>query len=314
MSSLTSYGRITFRNILCATNFSTISETALGYAAAIASNYDAKVFVTHVIGPELYMFGPPGALPKTLAKIEAEGEQRIKALMSALSVRGVPHVPLLRRGEIVEVLMEVIAEHKIDLLVVGTRGRQGLRKLLMGSVADEIMRRAACPVLSVGPRCAMTSGTLDLRRILYATDFSEESLRALPIALSLGQEFGARTVLAHVAPEPGDDFDIRWSIMKAVTEGLRSLVPEEAVWWSDQEYWVEFGPTGEGILRVAGDRSADLIVMGARGLGTTLRTSSRLGRTADLVVSRSTCPVLTVGTLRPVGTEEVGNATKQRAA
>jgi nucleotide-binding universal stress UspA family protein len=309
-----SSGRITFRNILSATDFSRTSEAALAYAAALARHYGAKVYVVHVTRPELYIFGPPGALPRTLVEIDAEAEQKTRTLMSSLYLRDVPYELLLRLGDVVEVLTELSTEYKIDLLVVGTHGRRGLRKLLLGSLAEELIRLASCPVLTVGPRSALTLAALDLKRILYVTDFSEESLGALPLALSLGQEFRARTVLAHVAPEPGDDLDIRWSIVEAVTERLRALVPEEATLWSEREYRVDFGSPKEGILRAARDRNVDLIVMGARGIGVALHKSSPRGATAESVASCSTCPVMTVPSLGSAGTEEIGNATEEKRA
>ena len=164
----------------------------------------------------------------------------------------------------------------------------------MGSVAEEIVRLASCPVLTVGPRSVVPLAPLNSKRILYATDFSEASLRALPVALSLGQEFEAYTVLAHVVPNPIDDPGSRQHIEGIVAERLRDLAPDDAAVWVDQEYHVEFGSPVDGILRAARDRQVDLIVMGAGGIGATLHTSGRMGAIADSVVSLSTCPVLTL--------------------
>jgi nucleotide-binding universal stress UspA family protein len=307
--------RITFRNILCATDFSPASDAALAYAVAIARHYGGKLYVAHVTAPELYVLGPPGFQASASAHINDDAEQRIRALMSSGYLRDVSHEALVRRGETASVLLELSTEFKIDLLVVGTHGRRGLSKLLMGSTSEEIVRLASCPVLTVGPRNVSTLADLELKRILYATDFSEESLRALPFALSLGQEFGGCIVLAHVVSYRVDDFLDRQSVERKVTERLRALASEEENLWSDQNYHVEFGSPVEGILRTAIDRNADLIVMGARGASAAFRTStSRLGATADSVASLSTCPVLTVRELSPARMGRMDDAASETVA
>lgn len=314
MTLTTFSGRIAFRNVLCATDFSPASDGALAYAAAIARHYGGKLYVAHV-SPEQHVFGPPGFQPSTLTEITAETEQRIKALMSSVYLRDVPHESLVRRGETASVLLELGTEYKIDLLVVGTHGRRGLRKFLMGSTSEEIVRLAACPVLTVGPHTVLTLADLELKRIIYATDFSEQSRRALPFALSLGQEFEGCIVLTHVVPYRVNDLDDRQNVEETVRERLRALASEEAKPWSDQKYHVEFGSPIEGILGTAKESDADLIVMGAQGAGAALRTSrSGLGATADSVASRSTCPVLTVRSFPAAGTQGMDDAATEAAA
>jgi nucleotide-binding universal stress UspA family protein len=308
-------GRIAFRNVLCATDFSLASDGALAYAAATARHYSGKLYVAHVVSQELYVFGPPGFQPSTPAEITAEAEQRIKALMSSVYLRDVPHESLVRRGETASVLLELATEHKIDLLVVGTHGQRGLRKFFMGSTSEDLARLATCPVLTVGPHTVLTLADLALKRIVYATDFSEQSLRALPFALSLGQEFEGCIVLTHVVPYRVNDLNDRQNVEETVKERLRALASEEAKPWSDQKYHVEFGSPIEGILGTAKESDADLIVMGALGAGAAIRTPRvGLGATADSVASRSTCPVLTVRSFPAAGKQGMDDAATKAAA
>jgi nucleotide-binding universal stress UspA family protein len=89
------------------------------------------------------------------------------------------------------------------MLVLGTHGRSGVGKLLIGSVAEEVFRRAACPVLSIGPKVSQQpAGEIQFHNILFATDFSENSLAALPYAISLAEEDQAQLTLLYVIGQP----------------------------------------------------------------------------------------------------------------
>src|SRR5271157_5610792 len=124
-------------------------------------------------------------------------------LMGSESLKDVEHKELIEQGEIPEVISKLVRKHGIDLIVVGTGGRKGLGKLLLGSVAEEIFRHAACPVLTMGPHATGWEIDGNLRHILLATDFGAESVHGLPYAISLAEENRARLTLLHVAPEPG---------------------------------------------------------------------------------------------------------------
>src|SRR5207248_11055703 len=131
-----------------------------------------------------------------------------------------------------EVLERLIERHEIDLFVLGTHGRQGLSKLVMGSAAEEIFRRARCPVLTVGPKAARDPGNFEnWKTILFATDFSAGSLKALPYALSLAEENEAKLILLHLVPlDPVQD---QQDIERAVIERMEGMVPEDAAAWCD---------------------------------------------------------------------------------
>ena len=136
-------------------------------------------------------------------QIKLFANQQIPALMRSESLKDVKHKELIEQGEVPEVLSKLVRKYGIDLIVIGTGGRKGLGKLLLGSVAEEVFRNAECPVLTVGPHATRWKIDGNLQHILFATDFGPESLHGLPYAISLAEENRARLTLLHVAPEPG---------------------------------------------------------------------------------------------------------------
>src|SRR4029077_3270664 len=158
------------------------------------------------------------------------------------------------------VLARTIQEHAIDLVVLGTHGRTGTQKFLLGSVAEEIFRRSPVPVLTIGP-WVRSGAHNDARfhRVLLATDFTAESLTALPYAVSIAQENQARLFLLNVIRSLGQDQEeMRGRLLAANTlYELNEMVPKDAELWCRPEAIVEHGEPAEGILEAAKQRGAD---------------------------------------------------------
>jgi nucleotide-binding universal stress UspA family protein len=132
----------------------------------------------------------------------------------------------------------------VDLIVLGTHGRSGVSKLLIGSVAERIFRQSTCPVLTVGPNVLGEPGSIaDIHTILCPIDFTAESLAAFPYALSLAEENQARLYLMNVVPTPVLDSE-EVSLMAR----LKALVPPEAKMWCQPKAFVESGDAGDKIL------------------------------------------------------------------
>ena len=294
MTLLDSKTRVRLANILWTTDFSSASEAALLYAVSIARRYDSQVYLAHVIRPDAYQLVPPDALGATLAQTRRFAEQQMGELLVSGRLRGIPHQVLLGEGELWNVLSEFLQRHEIDLIAAGTHGRTGIRKLLLGSAAEEIFRLASCPVLTVGPRASKeVPAESELRHILYATDFTPAAERAAAFALSLAQEHQAHLTLLHVMRETIKASPQNAALLRAFfTRRLRDLVPADAELWCEPEPVVESGSPAEAILTTASDRRADLIVLGVR------RTANFPGHlppaTAYKVVCQAHCPVLTV--------------------
>ncbi len=286
--------RVKLTNILCATDFSSSSQVALQYAASIARRYNSQIYMAHVIRPDSYQLVPPEAFGIALTQTRRYAEQQMSELLVSGRLRGIPHQVLLGEGELWTVLSDMLAKHEVDLIVAGTHGRTGVRKLLLGSVAEEIFRLAQCPVLTVGPHVPReVPPETEFRHILYATDFTPTAERAAAYALSLAQEHNAHLTMLHVVEERPEASAQNTALLQAFfTKRLRELVPPGSDLWCDPEYVVEFGSSADRILKVAADQKADLVIMGVR------RSANFPGHlppaTAYKVVCQAHCPVLTV--------------------
>lgn len=289
---------IRLKNILFLTDFSEPSEAALPFAAAIARGYGAKTYALNVIIPAMYLYTTPEyAAPA----IEAEDECA-KAEMCKVDAAfaGVSHEIIIERGIGVWPAVELaIKDYGIDLIVLGTHGRTGAEKFLLGSVAEEIFRLSRVPVLTIGPR--VRTGTHSggrFHRVLFATDFSPESLAAVPYAVSLAQENQARLVLLHVMQHPKSknaeaESRFELSVAEAIHQ-LYEIVPKGTEFAYPLEVGVEYGEPAERIVEAARERHADLIVMGVRDATGRLGAATHLERaTAHRVVAHAGCPVLT---------------------
>jgi nucleotide-binding universal stress UspA family protein len=298
MKTLETGTRIALNRILFATDFSPYSDAALPYAVTIARQYGATIYGAHVLsaGPTVFM------APEAFQAFVEQSEQlqlESKAQLEG-QLRGIPHQVLCGGGDVWDVLSRFIRDYDIDLLVVGTHGRTGARKLFMGSIAEKIFRQAACPVLSVGPNviCEPDS-TIPFQHILFATDFSQKSAAALPYAISLAEEDQARLTLLHVIEQPSAGIVDLEGVKGATVRRLEALLPPEAEPWCHAQCLVAFGqqfaPPAERILEIAREREVDLIVLGVRPAHGAVSTVTHLARTtAQNVVAHAMCPVLTV--------------------
>lgn len=154
--------------------------------------------------------------------------QEVDARLEA-QLRGVPHEALFGVGDVWNVLSQLIGKHDIDLIVVGTHGRTGARKLVMGSIAEKIFRQAFCPVLTVGPNVVRQQKSVaEFNQILLATDFGGESVAAAPYAISLAQEHQACLSLLHVLERPDVGTVDLESNSDFLVRRLQELVPKDA--------------------------------------------------------------------------------------
>ena len=293
MPTIQSSTRITLTNVLIATDFSPASKATLPYAAALAQQFGAHIVMAHALSPEPRLSVPLDPVP--LDEDPAWQDARWNLLKFARSggLGDSPYETVLERGDFWNVVSGLIREHKIDLVVAGTRGRQGLSKLVLGSNAEKIFRRANCPVLTIGPNVtAPEGGECKPRRILFPTDGSEVSLQAWPYALSFAEENQATLVLVQLMPlifPEHREFEEAQG-----REAMRSLVPADAEAWCKPEFVVRFEFPAEGILHLARERDIDLIVMGVRKASEGGLPDHLPWPVASRVVAEAPCPVLTV--------------------
>ena len=291
---LESSKRVSLTKILVTTDFSEVSDRALGYAIALARRYDARIYLTHVINPDPFQFAEPQLAQATFEKVRQAAEEGIIDILISGKLRGVPHEVLIEEGNVWPTLEKLIAEHEIDLVVAGTHGRGKLQKILIGSVAEEIFRQADAPVLTVGPAVkGENRREVELNNILFATDFGPGAERAAAYALSLAQEHAAHLTLLHVIESSAAYTEESFARQREINViRMKQLMPQGSEDWCKPEFRVIFGSTVEEILIAAKESRADLVVMGAK-------PRRNLAGHAPLtiaynVVTKATCPVLTV--------------------
>ena len=289
---------VSFGRVLFPTDFSPCSERALTYLLQVAERYRSHVFILHVLHA-----ASPGAsatvtdfAPHLFEINRYDAEKHIRALENSGALAEVEHSILLESGALRDVLEDTIRRHDIDLVVIGSHGRGGIRKLFLGSVAEEVSRTARCAVLMVGPRVLPAATEFTFRHILYATEFSSGSLHALRYALSMAQHYGADLTLLHVCSFiEGGPFVDNNAVLEQERERLGTLVPEDVDLAKPPNLIARIGITPDTILKIAGEITADLIVMGVRPTHALTLATHVPWPVAHQVVCHAKCPVLTVG-------------------
>jgi nucleotide-binding universal stress UspA family protein len=300
-----------FRHILVATDFSEASRRALCDALALAAENHAQLSLIHV----LHRDRKYGALenPPEIDLERIAAEKQIKALVDELGPELKIDTTLVKHGPVAEQVATVIEDDAIDLLVIGTRGRGGFTKLALGSVAEELLRIAPCPVMTIGPRAdiaAITNGP-GFHTILFATDFGKGSAKALPLALTLARAQQAKLIVLHMLdPMPATSASLsayapagaaademtEWeqTSRQRCIEQLRACLPAETGLEQEPEYVVGTDFLAEGILMASAKFKVDLIVMGANRTVSAKAAAHIPWAAVHEVVSNAPCPVLTV--------------------
>jgi nucleotide-binding universal stress UspA family protein len=281
-------------NILYLTDFSEISAAALPFVTSIARQYASTVYALHILLPDPYVSLTPemtGVVHEGLAQAANTKMRQIEKRLT-----GVKHEVLLEPGlAIWPTLRRAIKDNNIDLMVLGTHGRTGIKKLFLGSVAEEVFRRSNVPVLTIGPGLAKDAPTVSgFHTVLFATDFTPASGMAAPYAISIAQQSQAHLVLLHVIRQLKHQGTASELSVADAIHHLHEAIPEEAEFRFRPEPAVEYGDPAEVILATADRCHADLIVLGLRrrdhlGVATHLERT-----TAHHVVAHAVCPVLTV--------------------
>jgi len=298
---------LSVKNVLFPTDFSPTSEAALPYATAICRRFGSTLHMVHVLSDAGLLMMTGGVDYVSMGTIYEDAQNEAKQKLDGISARfeSIPHRNYVRHGSVWKNLADIVEANSIDLIVLSTHGRTGLGKLLLGSVAEDILRHAPCPVLTVGPQVSgraklpaspdhgsnLAPVELEIRQVLFATNFASSAVRLAQEAAWLAEEFHARLTLMHVIEE----YSRLGSKPEPIEENLqrlRQLIPKQAELQYIPEMLLEFGDAPEQILKAAEERETDLILLGAR-------RSSEVGTThlpsaAQHVIAHAHCPVLTI--------------------
>jgi nucleotide-binding universal stress UspA family protein len=297
---------VTLTTILCPIDRSPVSRRAFDYAVSLARWAGARLTVLEVIDVT-----PPissTAIPEMLLipdEVRAAVRDELSELIGPALAVGVEADLRVEEGRVAERILHEVRASAVDLIVMGTHGRSGVQRLVLGSVAEKIVRQAVCPVLTVPPGDArVPSIAAPFQTVLCATDFSEASATAAALAGQMAARAGARLVLLHVVDWPfghttGTDAvtTLRESLLAEAGRQLASLLSSVPAGLPAADVLAVAGHPGRQIVAVAADRSADLIVMGVSGRGAV--NLAVLGSTTHRVLREACCPVLTVRSAPP---------------
>lgn len=300
MLSSVSTRLIQLKRIAVLTDLGSDSEKMLRYAASLARWYGSELLLVHAYPPEFYAGMPPEPLPMWPASglsPKEDAEQKVKALTDKLNLKDLTPKVLIRETSVGHILSEMDEYHP-SLVVVATHGRKGIEKCLVGSVAEEVFRRVHWPVLILGPDCVPSESGMQkqFERVLYATDLSAVSVTALHYAAGISHDHEAQLVALYVEPDStqGYAFD-RVIARQRLEDWLQDTIDGMSEALAGVHCVVDFGKPQRKIAEVAEQQQADLVIVGARGLGAISAAASHfIGGTAYDVICGSKCPVLIV--------------------
>jgi nucleotide-binding universal stress UspA family protein len=298
---------IQLTNILVPVDFSSASERAVNFGLSLALQFHARLVLAHIV-PSVaalnYTF--PAETYEHEKQAFADARQRLPKVLPAgyrdrFEVRSI-----VKTGDVRTELLGIMDEEKIDLVVMGTHGRRNIERFLLGSTTETMLRKVAVPILTVSRPAAgedvRKPGPVPVRRIVYATDYSDSAGIGLHYAAELARTFGADLTVLHVMDRlelwgseliehPPDHITRVRDI--AVEKLLQVVKPEQTADLKLQTVAVEGTPHRE-IPRFAEDAVADLIVLNVQSKSVLER--AMLGATAERVIRSARVPVLSIPT------------------
>jgi nucleotide-binding universal stress UspA family protein len=288
--------------IVCPTDFSEFSIRAYHYAVSLAEHYRARLVAQHIVELWRYPYADyaasQGDYQEFWRALREGGEERLREFAKKHTHDEIQPELVVHEGIAADSVLSFAQARKADVIVMGTHGRRGFDRLVLGSVTDRVMRTAPCPVLAISklPHDFMAAGeerrqVHHLSRILFCTDFSENSERALNYAISATAEYDAELALLHVL-EDVPSTPKREETIATATEQLNKLIPWEERKTLKTKTAVRIGKPYEQIIQFALEAQIDMVTMGVSGRGTFDRAV--FGSTTYRVIQLGPCPVLAV--------------------
>ncbi len=311
--------RIEPRKILCAIDFSDFTNLILSYGKSLASEFNSKLCLCHIVPGTLMV---SSHMPPYLdyASVESErihnAEERLKKLAEEI---GTECEILVSAGHPPDEIEQITREKNMDMVIAATHGGSGVKRFLVGSVTNRLVKILECPFLVLHtPEDHVVSPVEDsikLKRILVGCDFSPDSKLAFDYALSLAQEFQTQLYLAHVIRpmEHQEGEHISWTraehldlsqkpteeeiknkknLLDRLEKQLMNMVPEDSRNWCTPITTLLEGRPDQELIDYTQKKEIDMIILGVRGHS--LLEQFIVGSTTDRVISRAECPVLAV--------------------
>jgi nucleotide-binding universal stress UspA family protein len=281
-----------FKNVLMGTDFSPASQVALMEAVHLCQASKAKLILLHVVEPGLFAHRPVRRQDDA-ADLARQTKKQLDELLATVLREGVAAEPLLLEGRAAVRILDTIAQQEIDLAVLGTQGFRGLERLVFGSTAEEVLRSASCPVITVGCRVAAHPTQEGCGPVVFATDFMEPATHALQNAAEIANLEDVPVHSLHVLPLSMEGDSQQAVIAQIMTEALEHLVEKEPIFRRKPICAVTYGSeVSHAIVDYAKSKDAALIVLGVRHKS---RLATRLpAQVMYRIIVTAPCPVLTV--------------------
>lgn len=295
---------LSIRRILFPTDFSENADTALPWALMLAKNFEAELTMLHTVvlhsddvGDDAFSRFPD--LERCVAMLVENADSRLERTIED-SGRISVNQRVVRGFSAAEEILRYTQSERIDLIVMGTRGRRGIGHLLLGSVAEQVVRVSPCPVLTIRAG-GEANRKVDIRRIVLPIDFSDHSAHAAKYAVVMSKVIGARLEVVHVI-----DSDVHPAYMAAGIDAPSLLDPglKDRVTAATEEFMrgaqathdfrvrVAEGKPAVEIVRIADESPDTLVIVAAHGAGELERIM--LGSTTEKIIRLARSPVLTV--------------------
>lgn len=275
------------RHILCPIDFSVESDTAIDCAEFLAGKLGARVTVIHAErfeAPLEFTSAQVDALVAEMKKLKKDATHHLRGYAEARCPSLEADYKVIENSPTEAILAETEAQG-IDLIVMGTTGKSGIKRFTMGSVAESVTRASRVPVLAIRDKSWAFVATPKLERILVPVNYTQPAVEALETAACFAQVLGARLLVTHIV-ESGDYDET------AAKAQLCEWVPAQAQGKCHFDAVVRQGNAAEQIVRLAADEHADMVVIAA--VHKPFLETTILGTTSELVMRHASCPVMVV--------------------
>lgn len=279
--------------ILVATDLDDDIDYLLPHAVAQARAAGATLVLSTVVPlAESSALDAAALWPADAAVRAQEAKRRLRNIASLMSNAGVACEVVVRHGLPTEVIPEIAREVGATRVIVGTHGRRSVKKLLLGSVVNSILREVEVPICTIGPQASYGAPVGKPRRILHPVSLTPGYEHSARVALELAQYFQAEIKLLHILPPSSHEGREAQRLAEWTRTELSRLIPEEAPLWIVSSVQVEEGTVVDKTLNAASEMNADLIVLGVNP-GQSFWSIGEDNLAYDIILQAG-CPVLTV--------------------
>jgi nucleotide-binding universal stress UspA family protein len=297
---------IGIKRILVPVDFSEPSKTAVNYGLSLALKFNAKLVLSHIVSPSTALIY---TYPTQSLAFEKDQAAYAKAMLPDLVPeelrRRVDLQTIVKVGDVRSELLAIVADEEIDLVVMGTHGRNAIERFFLGSLTERMLRTLPVPVLTVAhtdpAREPHNASPVPLRHVLYATDLSDDADVGLKFSIELARGAGARLTVLHVLKPVetiywGSEGGFLRNELETIREDTMSRlvhsVPLDWVQGVNARPMMVEGDAFREILRVSDEDEVDMIVLNLHGKG--LLERALLGSTAERVIRGAHVPVLSI--------------------